>query len=129
MIRKKSDKAVKEIKAKGLEYLFCEGELHAIVLRSDYKGDSVRFFTPESFSQQLGYHPHRKGDVIKPHEHRSTTKAVQHTQEVLILRKGRVRVDFFDKQGRPLFSETLDSGDIILLCGGDMGSSSLPTQS
>ncbi len=121
MIAKKPDKPIKEIKTPGLEYLFHDGELHAIVLRGDYKGDSVTFFTPESFSQQLGYLPHKKGDIIKPHVHRTTTKAVQHTQEVLIVKKGRVRVDFFDKGRSPVFSETVESGDVILLCCGGHG--------
>ncbi len=121
MSAKKSDKPFKEIKTPGLEYLFHEGELYAIVLRGDYKGDSVTFFTPESFSQQLGYLPHKKGDIVKPHVHRTTTNAVQHTQEVLIVKKGRVRVDFFDNARRPVFSEIVKSGDTIMICAAGHG--------
>ncbi len=121
MNAKKPDKPFKEIKAPGLEYLFHEGELYAIILRGDYKGDSVTFFTPPSFSQQLGYLPHKKGDRIKPHAHRITAKTILYTQEVLIVKFGRVRVRFYDGDHRQVFSEELGAGDMILLCAGGHG--------
>jgi hypothetical protein len=111
----------KEIKTSGLEYLYQEGDLYAIVLRDNYKGDSIRFFTPDSFSQQLGYLPHKKGAVIKPHEHQINKREIHYTQEVLLIKKGRVQVNFYDLDHMPVFSEVLDSGDMILLCGGGHG--------
>jgi hypothetical protein len=111
----------KEIKTEGLEYLYHKGDIYSIVLRNTYKGDSISFFTPDSFSQQFGYLLHKKGAVIKPHEHRINTRTIQYTQEVLIIREGKVKVNFFDTDHQPVFSELLESGDVILLCGGGHG--------
>ncbi len=111
----------KEIKNAGLEYLYQKDELYAIVLRNNYKGDSIEFFTPDSFSQQLGYLPHKRGDVIRPHEHRINKREIHYTQEVLLIKKGKVKVNFYDSMHQPVFSELLESGDMILLCGGGHG--------
>ena len=51
---------IKEITEEGLEYLYHEGELYSIVLRDNFKSSSIRFFTPDSFSQQLGYLPPKR---------------------------------------------------------------------
>jgi hypothetical protein len=111
----------KEIKKEGLEYLYHEQDLYSIVLRGSYKNESVSFFTPENFSQQLGYIPHAKGDLVKPHEHRLQQRITHNTQEVLVVTKGRVKVNFYDGDHRPVFSEILNTGDIILLCSGGHG--------
>ena len=111
----------KEIKTSGLEYLYHEGDLYSVVLRSNYKSDSVDFFTPDSFSQQLGYLPHRKGNIIKPHEHRINTRIVDYTQEVLIIKEGLLRVNYYDLNHCLFSSELLNAGDVILLCRGGHG--------
>lgn len=111
----------KEIKRSGLEYLYHEGDLYSIVLRSNYKSDSIDFFTPDSFSQQLGYLPHKKGNILKPHEHRINTKIINYTQEVLIIKEGLLRVNYYDLNHSLFLSELLNAGDIILLCCGGHG--------
>jgi len=115
------DRVQKEMKEKGLAHLSIDAELCAIILRSEYKNRSVCFFTPGSFSQQMGYLPHKKGDVIRPHEHRVPAETVQYTQEVLIVREGRMRVDFYDRGRRHRASEELGPGDIVMLCSGGHG--------
>jgi hypothetical protein len=111
----------KEMKTDGLEYFTHEGDLFAIVLRSTYHGDSIHFFTPDSFSQQLGYLPHKKGASIKPHDHRVNSRQIHYTQETLFIKKGKVKVTIYDLNHRSVYSELLESGDIILLCGGGHG--------
>jgi hypothetical protein len=121
MSLREDDNVIKEIKAQGLEYLFYDGNLYAIVLRDDYKGNSVRFFTPDSFSQQLGYLPHKKGDIIKSHEHRIDEKTMTYTQEVLVVKEGKVKINFFDKDHRQVLSAQLNTGDVVLLVSGGHG--------
>jgi hypothetical protein len=112
---------IKEIKEEGLEYIYHHGELYCVILRDCYKNDSISFFTPDSFSQQLGYLPHRKGNIIKPHRHKINKREILYTQEVLFLKKGKVKVNFYRDEKTYIGSEILNSGDTILLCGGGHG--------
>ncbi len=96
-------------------------DLYAIIIRSNYSKEGISFFTPDDYSQQLGYMKHPKGHIINPHIHNEVSRSVYLTQEVLIIKKGKLRVDFYDDNKYYLFSEVLCSGDIILLSKGGHG--------
>src|SRR6185436_2075732 len=81
----------------------------------------ISFFTPDDFSQQLGYLPHAKGNIIKPHLHKESKREVFFTHEVLFIKKGSVRVNLYDPNKVYIGSETINTGDFILLCGGGHG--------
>ena len=70
--------------------------IFAIIIRSNYEKNGIEFFTPNDFSQQLGYMKHSKGHVISPHTHNIIPREVTLTQEVLYIKKGRIRVDFYE---------------------------------
>ncbi len=95
--------------------------LMAIIIRASYKKDGITFFTPDEFSQQLGYMNRPKGYVIEPHIHLHLERKVLYTQEVLIIRSGIVRVDFYDETQNYLESRSLLEGDVILLASGGHG--------
>ena len=77
------------------EEVIIGGELFAIILRASFREPGVHFFTPGHFSQQLGYMSHPAGHRIRPHVHREVRREVFRTQEVLVIRSGRLRVDFY----------------------------------
>lgn len=106
---------------KYIEKVDHEGVLLAIIIRDDFKKDGVHFFTPNEFSQQLAYMRHKKGHVIRPHVHNTVHREVTQTQEVLVIKKGKLRVDFFDGDQNYLESRCLTDGDVILLSGGGHG--------
>lgn len=112
---------LKEINVEGIEYLYHEGELYSVILRNNFSSDSINFFTPDSFSQQLGYLPHKKGNVIKPHKHKLHKREILYTQEALFIKKGAVKVNFYKKEKDYVGSEILKEGDVVLLCGGGHG--------
>jgi mannose-6-phosphate isomerase-like protein (cupin superfamily) len=93
----------------------------AIIIRSWFSQEGIHFFTPNDFSQQLAYMHHSKGKVIHPHIHNPVPREVYYTQEVLFLRKGRLRVDFYDEDRIYFESRVLEAGDVILLAGGGHG--------
>lgn len=96
-------------------------KLLSIIIRSNFEKDGIEFFTPDDFSQQLAYMKRPKDYVIAPHVHNSVPREVQFTKEVLYLKSGRVRVDFYDDQQNYLESTVLNSGDVILLAFGGHG--------
>lgn len=104
-----------------IEQLYDADQLIAIVIRSQYESDGIEFFTPGDFSQQLAYMKRPKGYVIEPHVHNPVKREVHWTQEVLVVRSGKVRVDFYSDQRAYLESRVLAQGDVILLAGGGHG--------
>jgi mannose-6-phosphate isomerase-like protein (cupin superfamily) len=93
----------------------------AIIIPANYKSDGIEFFTPDSFSQQLAYMSHKKGKTIEAHVHNHNPREVVYTQEVLVMRKGKLRVDFYDNERNYLESRILEAGDVILLASGGHG--------
>ena len=93
----------------------------SLILRKNFMSDGIKFFTPESYSQQLGYMNRPKGYVIEPHVHNLVSREVLFTNEVLIIRSGKVKVDFYDDNQTFLCSRVLYEGDIILLIRGGHG--------
>ena len=99
-----------------------DGEkLLAIVIPHDFDEPGLTFFTPDTFSQQLAYMNHKKTTKIAPHIHNAVSREVVYTQEVLIIRSGKVRVDFYDDQKKYVKSCVLVSGDVVLLAAGGHG--------
>ena len=93
----------------------------ALIIRRSFRKDGIEFFTPGSYSQQLGYMKHSAGHVIRPHVHNPVTREVQYTKEVLLIRSGRLRVDFYSDQQDYLQSAVLEAGDVVLLAYGGHG--------
>lgn len=104
-----------------IERIEFEGELFAIIIRAEFKESGIHFFTPNDFSQQLAYMQHPVGKIIQPHVHNSVKREVFFTKEVLFIRKGKLRVDFYTDQMVYLQSTVLKDGDVILLSTGGHG--------
>jgi hypothetical protein len=104
-----------------IERIDCDGRLLALILRAGFRASGIQFFTPNDFSQQLGYMNRPAGYVIPPHVHNPVAREVQFTKEVLFIKSGRVRVDFYDEGQRYLESRVLEAGDVILLAYGGHG--------
>lgn len=98
-----------------------DNELLAIILSHTYAEPGIHFLTPDSFSQQLAYMRHPAGKIIEPHVHNPVNRDVQYTLEVLFLKRGRLRVDFYDRSQNYLESRILGAGDTILLATGGHG--------
>jgi hypothetical protein len=96
-------------------------QLLALIIPHDFTKDGIEFFTPDDFSQQLAYMKHPAGKKIQPHVHNVVMREVHFTQEVLLLKRGKLRVDFFDDVKNYIESYILQAGDVILLSSGGHG--------
>lgn len=94
--------------------------LALIVSGNNYK-HGIEFFTPPEWSQQLAAMKHSAGHIIQPHVHNPVPREVHYTQEVLVIKSGKLRVDFYDDNREYLESRILDQGDVIVLAGGGHG--------
>jgi len=90
----------------------------ALIIKANYDEIGIQFFTPPNFSQQLAFMKHGKGTKISPHLHNLVSRQVLYTQEVLFIKKGRIKVALYSSNKRFLTTRILEAGDVILLCGG-----------
>ena len=97
------------------------GQVLALILPASFRGNGIKFFTPDDFSQQLAYMNRPTGYVIQPHVHNPVTREVEYTKEVLFVRSGRLRIDFYDDDQNYLESRILVAGDVVLLARGGHG--------
>jgi len=104
-----------------IENIKYKGKLLAIIVRAQYHKNGINFFTPDDFSQQLAFMHHPMGKIIEPHVHNLVFREVHYTQEVLFIKKGKLRVDFYDEEKLYLESYILTKGDVILLATGGHG--------
>ena len=95
--------------------------LLALIVSHKFNKPGTHFFTPNELSQQVAYMHHPKGKIIDPHVHNPVPREVVYTQEVLFIKKGKLRVNFFDEEQRYLESHILEAGDTILLIKGGHG--------
>ena len=96
-------------------------QILAVIISHDFHEPGIHFFTPNDLSQQLAYMRHPEGKVIDPHVHNPVSRSVHYTQEVLLIKRGRLRVDFYDDGQEYLESRVLVGGDVILLATGGHG--------
>ena len=97
------------------------GQLLAIVVSHRFNEPGIEFFTPDEFSQQLAFMRHPAGKVIQPHVHNPVPRQVTFTQEVLFIKRGKLRVDFYSDHQNYLESRVLEANDTILLITGGHG--------
>jgi len=93
----------------------------AIIIYDNFSKPGIHFFTDNNLSQQLAYMNHPAGRIIDPHVHNPVKREVHYTQEVLFIKKGRLRVDFYTQEQDYIESRELNQGDVILLMTGGHG--------
>ena len=104
------DKRIETI-AHGLEPI-------ALIIRSEFDEPGIHFFTPANFSQQVAAMTHPQGHKIAAHIHNLLVRQVLYTQEVLIIKRGKVKVNLYSSNQEFIGAKILQTGDVILFCGG-----------
>ena len=106
-----------------IKYIKYGKVVYAIIISKKFSKKGINFFTPPGFSQQLGYINYKKNHEIIPHYHKKVNRIVNQTNEVLFIKKGKIRIDFFSGKTKKKYfgSKILKSGDTILIAAGGHG--------
>ena len=104
-----------------IEQIVYQNQLLGLIVSHRFNKPGIHFFTTNDLSQQLAYIRYPSGKFIQPHVHKPVHREIAHTQEVLLLKKGKLRVDFYNDQHEYLESHILEAGDVILLVTGGHG--------
>jgi len=93
----------------------------AIIIYKDYRTDGISFVTPKEFCLQLGFMSRPAGYQIVPHAHSPIRRETIGTQEVLYIKSGVIRIDFYSFDQVYVGSRELSSNDVVFLAGAGHG--------
>jgi len=102
----------------GVELVRHGGILFAMVIRGTAQVAQTRFFTPDDAPFQFGLLAHQAGFVEPPHYHKPTARTIRSLQQMFVVQRGAVAMDFFDDQGRRVAEVVAHPGDAVLLMDG-----------
>lgn len=104
-----------------IEHIEHDGAVLAIIIRDGYRQDGITFVTPNDFILQVGHMQRPPGYEVVPHIHNAVQRTTVGTQEVLFVKSGRIRVDFYSMSHDHVGSRELVAGDTIFLAGAGHG--------
>ena len=96
-------------------------QIIAIVLRKNFKKSGNTFLCPSDFPEQLAFVSHKKNKVVKPHVHNRYKRTILRTQEIDILKKGRIEVNLYTDDKKCFKSFVLNAGEAVLFASGGHG--------
>jgi hypothetical protein len=94
------------------------GRRYAEVIWADTVVSKSIFFSPDQSSMQFGLLAHQAGFVEAAHYHVSATRTINDLQQMFVVQKGVVAIDFFDPEGIKFREIVLRCGDAVLLTQG-----------
>lgn len=103
------------------ELIQSDNETLAIIIFSNYCEEGIQFFTTPESSLQLGYMNRPAGYKVQPHTHPNFTRKVYSSQEVLIMKSGKIKVSVYDHDNQLAAQKILSAGDCILFISGGHG--------
>lgn len=95
-----------------------KGELLAIIVRWWFQQPGVTFFTEACHTQQLAFMGRKAGETVEAHCHREIPREISKTQEVLMIKRGKLKLSLFDGERRLVHSCPLETGDVVALING-----------
>lgn len=104
-----------------METIRHDDQIVAIIVHRDFQVDGIKFLSPDYFSLQLGHMHRPAGYQVVPHIHNAVQRHTVGTQEVLFIKSGRIRIDFYSFAQEYLQSRELCAGDLVLLVGAGHG--------
>src|SRR5262249_14216854 len=104
-----------------IEKVLWQDQPLAYIIRASVMPGQTTFVTPNEFNFQLGFVVYPAGGKIKRHTHRPLERNIHGTHEILLVRKGRCEVDFYNDAKELVSTHELRQGDLLLMVGGGHG--------
>ena len=107
-----------KVKTMSIEVIEHQGTRYAEILWANTSVEKTHFFSPAESSMQFGLLAHGAGFVEPPHVHADIERRIFGLQQMFVVQRGVVAVDFFDAEGGKIGEVILKKGDAILLVDG-----------
>jgi hypothetical protein len=102
----------------GVEIVERDGIRYAEIIWAGTQVPITQFFSPADSSFQFGLLAHKAGFVELPHFHKAVRREINDLQQMFVVQRGVVAVQFFTQQGELFREIVLKTGDAILLMDG-----------
>ena len=89
--------------------------IYAKIIRASYQSKDMEFFTDSNDEIQIGYITYAKNHKTGAHYHNHLNKHTNKTDEILIVKNGSARVDFYDLKWQYIVSSEIFEGDILII--------------
>jgi len=83
--------------------------------------DGLNFYSQDNDFIQVGIWGYGAGKELKAHIHNEVKREVLWTQEILFVRKGKIRANIFDTAENKISEIEVNAGDVIILLRGGHG--------
>ena len=93
----------------------------AILIRNTDWENGLTFVSSRDDYLQVGTWQYDKGKMLQAHIHKTKPRRVLRTQEVVFVKKGRVKADIYTEKRTLLRSLELENNDALVLLGGGHG--------
>lgn len=104
-----------------IKHITYKSKILAIIIKGNYLNKKgINFFTNPKLNQQVAFMNHPKNHLIQPHTHKESLRKIKGTTEVLIILKGELKINFYNKK-KYIFSKIAKKNDIIVLLSGGHG--------
>lgn len=104
-----------------MEPITWEGKVLAYIIRGMVTQEKTVFPTPPDLELQVGFVVYQAGGVIPPHRHVPITRSINRTLEVIVVRKGRCKVDIYNDDRQGVATCELNTGDLAIIVSGGHG--------
>lgn len=94
------------------------GKRYAEIIWAETSLAETRFFSPAESSFQFGVLAHEAGFIEATHYHKPIKREIEDLQQMFVVQKGVIAVEFYDDEGRLFKDVILKKGDAITLIHG-----------
>jgi len=95
-----------------------DGRRYGEIIWAGTSVEKSRFFSPDQSSFQFGLLAHDAGFEEEAHYHPSLERTIRDLQQMFVVQRGKVAVDFFTDDGSRFREVILGPGDAILIIAG-----------
>ena len=104
-----------------VEHITWKGKPLAFIIHAEMNLEKTTFLTPPEFNLQVGFVVYPATGEIARHVHRPLERRILGTTEVLVVKKGRCKIDIYNDDRELVATRELRAGDILLMVGGGHG--------
>ncbi len=101
-----------------VEYIEYKKEKYAVVVRSNYVNKPIDFFTDNDNEFQMGMFTRDTGYRVEPHKHICDPFKIHLVQEFILVKNGKLKMEFFSSKGEKYNETILNEGDSVLTIKG-----------
>lgn len=95
-----------------------DDKVYAEIIWADTRVEKTRFFSKASSSFQFGLVANEAGYIEPAHYHHSANRQITDMQQILVVQRGVVAIDFFTPEGEKFRQVVLHAGDAMNIVQG-----------